>query len=124
MFDWEGLKEKSDKWKKLFDETAKLIGDKTITFDRHISTFYRFAPRAYEITNCKEIKIDDNLIKGDMVLTVTNGVGQDFRIIISRAFEAKAFGNITNVEILLIKIKDYLIKRNKQELEDFASAPL
>lgn len=124
MFDWEGLREKADKWEKQFDKIAELIGDETIAFNKQISCYHKYAPKAYEIAFCDEIKVDDYLIKGDIVLTVTNQSGKKTRVVISRAFEAKAFGEIASVEILLIKIKDYLVKRNKKALENFASAPL
>lgn len=124
MLDWDDLREKADKWKKQFDEIAELIGNDTIEFDRHISCYHKYAPKVYERVFCDEIKVDDYLIKGDIVLTVTNQWGKKTRVVISRAFEAKAFGEIASVEILLIKIKDYLVKRNKKALEDFASAPL
>ena len=124
MLDWDDLKEKADKWHKLFDEIAELIGDDTIEFDRHISCYHKYAPRVFERVFCKKIKVDKYFIKGDIVLTVTNQWGNESRVVISRAFEAKAFGEVASVDILLIKIKDYLVKRNKKALEDFASAPL
>ena len=124
MFDWNQLKEKVDKWQKLFDETVKLIGNNTIKFDRKISCYHKFAARVFEMATLKEIKVDDNFIKGDIVLTVTNQWGQEHRIVISRAFEAKAFGELSNPEIVLIKVKDYLAKRNAQEIEEFAMSAL
>ena len=125
MFDWNQLKEKVDKWQKLFDETVELIGNGTVKFNKNISCYHKFAPRVFEMATLKEIKVDDNLIKGDIILTVTNHfVGQDFRIVISRAFEAKAFGELSNPEIVLIKIKDYLNKNNTQLIEEFAMSAL
>ena len=118
------LRDKVDKWKKQFDEIVELIGNDTIVIDRQISCYHKCAPKVYERVFCKEIKVDDYLIKGDIILTVTNQYGQKIRVVISRAFEAKSFGEIASVEILLIKIKDYLVKHNKKVLENFASAPL
>lgn len=124
FFNWEGLREKADKWKKQFDEIVELIGNNTIAFNRQISCYHKYAPKVYERVFCDEIKVDDYLIKGDIVLTVTNKLGKKTRVVISRSFEAKTFGEIASVEILFIKIKDYLVKRNKKALENFASAPL
>ena len=124
MFDWNQLKEKVNKWQKLFDETVELIGNGTVKFNKNISCYHKFAMRVFEMASLKEIKVDDNLIKGDIILTVSNQMGQDFRIVISRAFEAKAFGELANPEIVLIKIKDYLVKHNTQAIEEFAMSAL
>ena len=53
-----------------------------------------------------------------------NNIGEEHKVVVSRAFEAKAFGDIANIEIVLIKIKDYLNKNNNKTLESFASEAL
>jgi hypothetical protein len=124
MIDWDKLEEKVDNWHKLFDKTAELIGNDTITFDKCIACYHRYAPYAFELNRCKQIKVDDSLIKGDIILTLMNNLGEEHKVVVSRAFEAKAFGDIANIEIVLIKIKDYLNKNNNKTLESFASEAL
>lgn len=124
MLDWNELDQKVKQWQKVFDETKELIGSRKITFDRRISCYHKFAPRVYELSELKEVWVDDNMIKGDIVVAIENNVGKRFHVIVSRAFEAKAFGDVMHPEVLLIKIKDYLSKHNKIELEEFASMEL
>ena len=124
MFDWVLLKEKSDKWKKLFDDVAKLIGNDTIKIEKTIECLYKIAPETFAISNIKEIKVDNNLIKGDIILVISNLTGQDYNVAVSKAFEGKAFGKIANPEIVLLKIKEYLKRKNKKEKQIFASLSL
>ena len=118
------LEEKTNKWIKLFDEITELVGQNTVGFDRNIECFYKLAPNSYQITSVKEIKVSDDLITKDLIIITENKLKQQNKIILSRNYENKTYGQIANPEMLLIKIKAYIIKKNKQELENFASLEL
>ena len=119
------LEEKKEKWHTLFDNVSELIGEGKIVFNKTITCYYKYDKCAYEIVTIKEVEVIKGSLSTVMVLKLTNRVGCNSYVTISRIYENKSFGNILNETTVLIKIHNYLNKyKEKEEVYCFATEAL
>ena len=94
-------------WTDSFDKLKGLIGDNIFKPDVYISTMVRTEPFVRKPMRLLYLSVSRNWLKDDIVLHFINEDNPDkvLNVLVSRAFEAKAFGDVREIEQLF----DFLI---------------
>jgi hypothetical protein len=95
------------RWTDSFDKLKGLIGDNIYKPDTYISTMVRTEPFVRKPMRLLYLSVSHSWIDDDIVLHFINEDNPDkvLNILVSRAFEAKAFGDVREIEQLF----DFLI---------------
>ena len=95
------------RWTDSFDKLKGLIGDGIYKPDTYISTMVRTEPFVRKPMRLLYLSVSHNWLNGDIVLHFINEDNPDkvLNVLVSRAFEAKAFGDVREIEQLF----DFLI---------------
>ena len=95
------------RWTDGFDKLKELIGDGIYKPDTYISTMVRTEPSVRKPMRLLYLSVSHNWLNDDIVLHFINEDSPDkvLNVLVSRAFEAKAFGDVREIEQLF----DFLI---------------
>lgn len=95
------------RWTDSFDKLKGLIGDNIFKPDVYISTMVRTEPFVRKPMRLLYLSVSHSWLKDDIVLHFINEDNPDkvLNVLVSRAFEAKAFGDVREIEQLF----DFLI---------------
>ena len=94
-------------WTDSFDKLKELIGDNIFKPDVYISTIVRAEPFVRKPMRLLYLSVSHSWLNDDIVLHFINEDNPDkvLNVLVSRAFEAKAFGDVREIEQLF----DFLI---------------
>lgn len=121
-FDWDKLAKHVKEWKDTFNKVKKIGDNRIVYITKSITCYYKVEPFIHVATQLKKFTVSKTL--GDILLTLETIDGEEYTVCVSEAFEAKAFGKIRNIELVLLKILDFFSNEEEKNLEDFASQAL